>query len=527
MGKDHRSLRALASLLEEYATVWQGSSPFDTLADGAETEFFQFEEDQVRVWLDVFVATLQQERLLLTSAPAAVLDHLAASQPHQVPDRAWLVMFYSVVLGTRPADEPIKAKLRSNLWLAFNDVRLLLEPTASSVQALVILACHVEEFMTPSLCWALISRACIMLQALGISPWQLDPPTRERRATSFGRLNALDQSWRLDSPTLEGRTMLFWRLNVLDQSLALILGKPPTFHREITVGMTPPTLDKLLPSQSQYPSSGAPVLFNAHYTHQMHLLSRVMSDVWHCLHGQGSDDVHTVIETVESWHRQAREVLEAAALAEKPLLGANGVDSVDLGLQMLCFHYSSLVVLLKVSSRSLRAQCIDPSQQMLRLLPRLGDMGPSLKEPYTCILWQPLQCPLTAFGTLWGEIVTKGKTQLEQNKQFLADIEHVPAFMGKLSSRNPLAAKLANITERFVQQARSILYSEGQCSQENEAQHSNPPMAFMNAMPSTNMSNASQGQDLDAQLDDLFPWADDRFFDATFDWFAWTNQELS
>lgn len=305
VGKDCHSLRALASLLEEYAAAWQGSSAFDELAEGAEADFFRFEEDQVRAWVDgecfsilclallklqlpAFIATLQKERLLLTSAPSEVLDHLDASHPHQVHDRAWLVMFYSVALSvvssTNPSDQSTKAKLRSNLWLALNDVKLLLEPNASSIQALVILACHVEEFMTPSLCWALITKACIMLQALGIAHWRLDPLTRERR------------------------TLLFWRLNLLDKALALILCRPPAFHREMATMIALPTLDQLLPSQPHLPSCGAPVLFNAHYTQQMLLLSRVMADVWHCLYGQSSDEANAMKENLESWYRQASEV---------------------------------------------------------------------------------------------------------------------------------------------------------------------------------------------------------------------------
>lgn len=305
VGKDHYSVRALASLLEEHAAAWQGSSAFDKMAEGAEADFFRFEDDQVCAWVDgecsfilcpallmlqllAFVATLQIERLLLTSAPSEVLDHLAASHPHQVHDRAWLVMFYSVALSvvssTDPSDQSTKAKLRSNLWLAFNDVKLLLDPKPSSIQALVILACHIEEFMTPSLCWALVSKACIMLQALGITHWRLDSLTRERR------------------------TALFWRLNFLDKALALILCRPPTFHREMSIGIALPTLDQLLPSQPSHPSSGAPVLFDAHYTHQMLLLSRIMADVWHCLYGQDSDDVNAIKENLDSWHRQATEV---------------------------------------------------------------------------------------------------------------------------------------------------------------------------------------------------------------------------
>lgn len=158
------------------------------------------------------------------------------------------------------------------------------------------------------------------------------------------------------------------------------------------------------------------------------------------------------------------QVLEAAALAEKPLLSASGAASVDLGLQTLRFHYYSLLVLLMVSCKQLRTQCTYPSQQMLDLLPSLGDMLLDLKEPYSCILWQRLHCPLVAFGTLWGEIMIKGKTCFVQSKQSLEAIEHLPAYFGKLSSRNSLAAKLESITERIVQHARSMLYSQGKCS---------------------------------------------------------------
>lgn len=302
MGKDHHSLKALASLLEEYAAVWQGSAAFDRLAEDAVADFFGFDEDQIRAWVDgeyslplcltlptflptAFVTTLQKERLLLTSAPSEVLDHLTASRPHQVHDRAWLVMFYGVALSsTNPSTESTKAKLKSNLWLAFNDARLLLEPKASSLQALIILACYVEEFMTPSICWALITKACTMLQALSAPQWRLDSSTRERHA------------------------IVFWRLNILDTVLGLILCRPPTFHREMATRIALPTLGQLLPSQPHHPSSGAPVLFDAHFKHQMHLLSCIMTDVWHCLYGQDSDDAHTIKENLESWHRQATEV---------------------------------------------------------------------------------------------------------------------------------------------------------------------------------------------------------------------------
>ena len=243
--------------------------------------------------LPEFVLFLQREKLLLTSAPVDVLDHLAGSRPHQVQDRAWLVMFYSVAFqvtdSNDPSDELTKAKLKSNLWLAFNDARLLLDPGASSVQAMVILACHVEKLMTPSLCWSLISKACVMLQALGFTHWSLDHETRERRS------------------------ILFWRLNVLDKALALILCRPPIFHREMTATIALPTLDQLLPSQPHLSFRGGPTLFNAHFKYQMHLLSRIMADAWYCLYGQDSEKVHTILEKLKAWYHSATEVVETLA----------------------------------------------------------------------------------------------------------------------------------------------------------------------------------------------------------------------
>ena len=98
---------------------------------------------------------------------------------------------------------------------------------------------------------------------------------------------------------------------------------------------------------------------------------------------------------------------------------------------------------------------------MLKLLAGLGKAVLDVNEPYLPLLWQLLHCPLAAFGNLWGDIMIKGSTHIEQSKQSLEAIEHLPAFYSKLSSRNSLAAKLESITHRIVQQARSMLFSHG------------------------------------------------------------------
>ena len=237
-----------------------------------------------------FVATLDRGRPLLISAPLEVLDHLRACRPYQVRERAWLVMYYSIILSIVSTDltnQSTTKKLRRNLWLALNDARLFLEPSEANIQALTMLACRVEEFTTPSLCWMLATNACRMLQALGINHRRLDSRTRERRV------------------------MMFWHLNLLDKGLALIFGRPPTFHRAMSRDIGLPTLDQLLPCQAQDASAGAPGLFGTHHFHQRLLLTRIMADIWNHLYEDAVPDhrkIEGASEDLESWYRLAREV---------------------------------------------------------------------------------------------------------------------------------------------------------------------------------------------------------------------------
>lgn len=137
-----------------------------------------------------------------------------------------------------------------------------------------------------------------MLQAQGISGWRLDLATRQRR------------------------TVLFWRLNYLDKALGLILGRPLSIPRTTANETALPTLDQLLPSQS-YSTSGTAVLFEAHYADQMHLLSRIMADAWHCLYGKDGDKVHSVKQSLDSWYSRATEV--------------NHSSTINLGFQLMKF----------------------------------------------------------------------------------------------------------------------------------------------------------------------------------------------
>jgi len=205
-------------------------------------------------------------------------------------------MYYSIILSmvssTTPEDISTKEKLRCNLWLAMNDVRLLLEPSEPNIQALALLATHVEEFTSPSLCWMLIANACRMLQALGINLRHLSPETRQRR------------------------TMTFWYLNLVDKGLSIIFGRPPTFHRAMAKDVALPTVSQLLPFQPHNeprPETGSRPgsLFGAHYIHQIMKLSYIIGEIWSAVYENTSRDEDALRQVkleLEEWYSVAKVV---------------------------------------------------------------------------------------------------------------------------------------------------------------------------------------------------------------------------
>jgi hypothetical protein len=195
-------------------------------------------------------------------------------------------MYYSVILNTATS-VALKEKLQHNLWLALGDVSVLLEPSEANIHALVLVLSQASEFSGPSLSWMLATNACRMLQALGVNQNRLDPATRERRLA------------------------MFWHLNLLDKGLAIIFGRTPTFHRETVREIGLPTLDQIRPSKCHVTCTGAPGFFAKHHMYQKILLSHLMDDIWHCLHGEAgpnADRIEAASNDLESWHEHARRV---------------------------------------------------------------------------------------------------------------------------------------------------------------------------------------------------------------------------
>lgn len=157
------------------------------------------------------------------------------------------------------------------------------------------------------------------------------------------------------------------------------------------------------------------------------------------------------------------QILEAAALAEKPFLDANSATSIDRDLCSVSFHYEYLFILLARSSTGMRARRIESSKRMLHLL---GSMASDSEEPYNGMVWHLLCGPFTPFLDLFGELLSNGKGDIEENKEALAAMEQLPVFLDKMSSRNSLAAKLERIAMVLVQHARSVIHPQGMCGPE-------------------------------------------------------------
>lgn len=108
----------------------------------------------------------------------------------------------------------------------------------------------------------------------------------------------------------------------MDKSLALIFGKPPTFHPAMNEEIPLPNIQDLLSYQphlkmenhsSDSPEDGADrvstertSLFGAHFLRQMHLLSKIMSDIWTCVFDSESmKKAEDLKSALESWHQSA------------------------------------------------------------------------------------------------------------------------------------------------------------------------------------------------------------------------------
>ncbi|PSR81525.1 hypothetical protein BD289DRAFT_454777 [Coniella lustricola] len=569
VGKRHSSLKELAVLLEEFSNTWNGAAACHGLCKDAASDYYLFDEPRTLDWINALNSSLHQENLMFDSVPPEVVGQLLASRPRDVPDRAWLIMLYSIALNlistssSVPSDTYLdkdltQAQLTSNLWLAFNDARLLLEPSATTVQALFIMACYAEAIATPALTWSLVHQAGAMLSALGIQPWRLDPVAKQRRAR------------------------MFWRLNVLDKTMALMLFRPPMFSREMVDDVPMPTLHQLVPpamaSSKSHAGTAAtsalgadagvstPTVFTAHFYNQMHLLCGIMDRMWCCLHTRDAESVPGLKTALESWHRGAVQVLEAAALVEKPLLAGKEAASIDIGLQTVQYRYEYLSNLVGIFNRVDRQRSSSiPHQPPQHTYPqKLVGSLPGLRatltdharlKPFGCMLWVYAGNVMTAFRVLWvGAMSTSSDANARvaahattTSAQSLEMLDQVVELFDEFRERNVLLTDMASSMSRIARLVRRMVTEKVQPAKTEDeswigattlttaakgsAQHAQPmdrdlTTANTTASPAFLADLQAGTGDFDMQGDGVFSWDED-LTNGSFDWLTWVMQESS
>lgn len=229
-------------------------------------------------------------------------------EPWTVSERGWIVIFNCLLAAAIPPDDPfakgLSLRLRWNTWLALEDSCMFLEPSEVKIQALVLLACHGQDFATPSLSWNLISHACRMAQALGLHMY-----------TSTGGIT---------EKARDHRICLFWSLFMLDKSLSLAFGRPPflpgSFYDSVPVP-GPDLLAKFKPHKSGIESDNAQQnkehdTFGTLYVLQSLKLSKIMGRISVDLQaGSGiTTDAHamdsfivTLRNELDNWMRETFE----------------------------------------------------------------------------------------------------------------------------------------------------------------------------------------------------------------------------
>ncbi|KAK0309865.1 hypothetical protein LTR01_004062 [Friedmanniomyces endolithicus] len=529
--------KVLSTLADEVEAFWRDRPDLSAGSRDpprSQKGYFLFEE-HAESWSELFGRGLVRYRPLLTAAPAEVLESLATSCPDQVGERAWLVICYGIILTSLPLDtldvEKTRSRLRANLWLAFNDTRLLLEPSDPNIQALSFLACHVYPFTTPSLCWMLLSSACRMLRALAVNQKVADPETKERRV------------------------ILFWHLNTLEKAMMLIFPWPGAFHRTMYNNIPLPTLTQILPSQPQVGTDRRPSLFGAHWMQQSFILSKVMTNIWLALDEDDARAQRAAKQALDAWYREAMQVLEAAALAETPLLDPAGARSLQIGLLYTRFQYYGAEIVITRGSGQEETVCHDESLKMLRLLADLVSDG---EEPYIGVTWQMLYFPWAPFLVLFGSITSSERTgRTFEKEQALEAMELLPTYFRNMSLRCVEARRLEKMAAATVQRARSVLYPEETLPKIDSSKDEQLPEMRSLPTPSLSINGAGsapspastalhggtaqqESTNEHADMPGAGPWLwgdmgmlpqawpsgfeDSLFDDPVFDWFAWEGQ---
>ncbi|KAI1340154.1 hypothetical protein F5Y15DRAFT_49996 [Xylariaceae sp. FL0016] len=441
LGGERFSSAPLPLLFTDSKSFWQDPE-FIAMANriklSGNSQFFTFEQE-AESWISFLGTAMERAKPMFTPIPTEILEKIPTT-PELVSDNAYLVIFYGFMLTEASTNlnanigSDLQLKLKWNLWYAMNDARLLLQPSELHIQALLLLAVHVDAFHTPSLCWMVSTTAFRMMQALGINTPGLNAETKRHRSN------------------------LFWFMNMMDKGLALVFGRPPIFTQTMCAAVPMPSIIQLQSFQphmhdATHGESAFRSLFGAHFLYRAFLQTQIIAEVWDQVFGDATGHTPRIVvrKRLDTWFDETMTILKSTLLSEKPFLDHKAVRAMELGIQQMSFHYRWLVVALTKACRSSKADCVEASQKALSLLEGLVSGS---EDVFNGVVWTLLYYPFTPFFVLFAHVLAETDYVLCQ--RYLEAMECLPLFLRVMTPRHPLAGKLYDTAANLFNRARTM-----------------------------------------------------------------------
>lgn len=157
-----------------------------------------------------------------------------------------------------------------------------------NIQALMMVACHGEDYSTPNLSWMLMGHACQQAQAIGLHQPKGDHSAETQRQLA-----------------------LFWSLFAVDKSCSLAFGRP-VFLPTATYQNTPlpdfEYLKRYQPHRGGAPHSSSST-FGAHFFHQKIELAKLTGNALDSLGDGPTGKAFTVLlDDLKAWDAKTSKV---------------------------------------------------------------------------------------------------------------------------------------------------------------------------------------------------------------------------
>ncbi|CAG9951331.1 unnamed protein product, partial [Clonostachys rosea f. rosea IK726] len=307
---------------------------------------------------------------ILIVKPSDEILQAVIFRPETVKEPGWLVWINYLLLNLHLGEKPqprafLVDGLRHNVRRSLNKATIFLEPREINVQALMLLACHGEDFSSPNVSWMLMGHACRQAQALGLHIEKAKTATENQR-----------------------RLSLFWSLFIMDKISSLAFGRPTLLPTGLYQDVPSPEFQHLRRYQPH--RLGLPLLeestFGAHFFRANIDLAKLADLVLDFLcRVTPSLERERLIEKVEAWGTKTRQALEAARESELFCAIEHHAREMSLGIDAMCFQQLHILLLLFRGDQSYSSRKIETAREILALLSDLVSNSSHVYNGIVCV----------------------------------------------------------------------------------------------------------------------------------------------